>query len=440
MKHDEQPGFLGQHFDDDATPLPNHLQWDAVADGIIGQQPRKRRWPFILFFLTGTLLAAGWLMNSSGVNPQGMFPLPGLLNGSETTEPQQYKSESIRAELSNFNEVDKTVTTLNAPVPNANSNQVPPALYNIGKVNPVKNFTQLADPIDKILSSELLELNSGNDGNKSVEAAESIRVVAALTVPVVGPEWNKELDFNSLNPDLSGVAKATTSAASNQPHLPEILNEKSNAAQLILLAGAGNHAGDVDAGTPLYTSYFSASYRKPTGKQWRWSAGLATQRFVRRSILNRTENVNLYRPGTVDTIFRNTDTGAERIVTKDTIPGLQLTAFTGYGRVTLLTLPVAIGWRTAALGGDIGWDIGIAPGIMLGRSGRSLSTAGEIESVSDQAAWNDQFYLGLSSQISYNYTLNARISLEASVGATHLVQPGITAWNFGLGVGYRLQR
>lgn len=422
MNNSDQPGYLGHKFDDQPAPLPTHLDWDTLGDGIIMQQPRRRRWPLFLFFLLGMVTTAAWLVNRSTINLTGTFPLPVLHAGNEQII---LPSESVLLTKDAVNQIVELATDLSGSAANADSKK------NLDQLSiPAKIVTPtLVTPAGKSSISYTSATRATGKADIRQVTTRQRRVTDLLVTPFLMVELEDDLDLN--------VAKLIASTAKKPSDPSSSVVNKTGNTQLVFLAGTGNHTGNIDAGTSLYTSYFSARYRRLISNRWYGGIGLTSRRFVRGSQLNSTEELDLFRPGTVDTIFRNIDTGAERIVTTDTIAGLRTTAFTGYSRITLLTLPISIGWHTPALGGDLGWEVGLAPGLTLNKSGRVLTNNGEIVSTTDQSNWQDRWYLGLDVGINYGYAINSRISLQSSIGTSYLVRPQLMSWNFSLGIGYR---
>lgn len=415
MKNTDQPGFLGQPFADEATPLPDHLTWEVLGDGII--QP-QRRWPFVLFFLVAVTIAAGWSVSSNEVHPQGLFPLPALQASDDLVPLLSIEELTVAASAPTLpfppQIAGEKTTKLRIAANEAGG-------YSISTVSrfPLEGAEEKTAKLGTTASIVTTEF--------STNQARALANNAVL--PLAIREFNVAFD-NELVTELR-----ETKAEEGNSTSPA--TEKTTSSQVILLAGTSNHGGKTDFIDPLYTTYFSAAYRKSVGNKWYWSAGLSSQRFVRRAELANTRSTTFYRPGTVDTIFRNVSTGAERIVTTDSVSGLRQTAFTGYGRVTLLTIPVSIGWQTPALGGALGWNVGIAPGIAVTKTGRAVTPLLEIEPIENRPVWRDQFYLGLNSSLHYSYDLTSKLSLQSSVGVSYLIQPKITAWNLSIGVGYR---
>ncbi|MEL6355984.1 MAG: hypothetical protein AAFQ37_03525, partial [Bacteroidota bacterium] len=188
--------------------------------------------------------------------------------------------------------------------------------------------------------------------------------------------------------------------------------------------------------TPIVSGQTQLQLSINTSNNWHVGVGARLGRYVWRSELNSNEPTNLYRPGTIDTIFRNTVDGTERIVTTDSIPGVVNIQFRGYGKVTTLDLPITLGKNWPLLGGQFGAYLGVAPTFVLERRGNTVVEHEEIAPVAESGFFDPPFYLQLVGRLRYAYSLSKRLSIYSSIELGHSTSPLITNNNKD----YRLTR
>ncbi|MEL6140210.1 MAG: hypothetical protein AAFU67_01160, partial [Bacteroidota bacterium] len=189
--------------------------------------------------------------------------------------------------------------------------------------------------------------------------------------------------------------------------------------------------------TPIVSGQTQLQLSINTSNNWHIGVGARLGRYVWRSELNSNEPTNLYRPGTIDTIFRNTVDGTERIVTTDSIPGVVNIQFRGYGKVTTLDLPITLGKNWPLLGGQFGAYLGVAPTFVLERRGNTVVEHEEIAPVAESGFFDPPFYLQLVGRLRYAYSLSKRLSIYSSIELGHSTSPLITNNN---NKDYRLTR
>ncbi|MEM6804735.1 MAG: hypothetical protein AAF696_25280, partial [Bacteroidota bacterium] len=113
-----------------------------------------------------------------------------------------------------------------------------------------------------------------------------------------------------------------------------------------------------------------------------------------KSFFSLIEGVNLYRPNTVDTIFTSTLTGRQRIVYRDSLPGIRSRDFQHFNRHQILGIPLLLGYERRIGAGELAIQSGLEVLVLKQHRGRSLVESGEILDLGNEALYRNN--LGLN--------------------------------------------
>ncbi len=266
MHPDEERGRLTDHFADQQTPLPPHLDWEALGPEIIGAEPPRRRG--FLWWLLGAgagaiLLTMTLLSQSSGQETAGhAVGLPPFLADSLTAEAQP-------------------------EVLSAGTLPEPRAIPSADRQRPAASPARAVSPLKGNFSSPV----TGRVMPATVPAIQSL-------LPTVYRE-----DDSLRLPLMTATPPAPVSGKSVYSYA--------------LLGGGAIRPGQL----PGPAAQFTVS-RPLSDGPLRLAATFTYERLDRRTDSDRTVPVTLYRPGTPDTLFRDLVTGEERLVTTDSVSGM----------------------------------------------------------------------------------------------------------------------
>lgn len=435
MSKPDRPGFLGSLFDDNQEQLPDHLTWDALADGIPGPLPQP--------------------VTERPADRAVLLPLLGWVWGAVFTV-------GVIGSLI-YSDLFQPNVTISADAP-PSSIQLP--------------ITEPDCPPDTPMGAAKKELPPGISVNLTLKMATS-----TVTRRTTGPAFSP-----ANGPYRRGTTYAdnTESAAFNRTVTPRFAHENSvlplsfpitttvrclscpdvnvevilphnqfterperrRSAAMLDVAAGGNRPGRLPAGLNTLTGWsFSGAYRLDRPSGWSFSAGLRFDQSTWNSRLERSDSTLLFRPGTVDTIFSNLTTGEERIVTRDSVPGTRTTRFRGYGQIRTVGLELRAGRDWPVLGGRFLLMGSLRADYILNVSGRTVAPEGEITQATALARPAGSLLFGVGGAARFEQPVYGRLSAFGETG--HHVQLGpaldgygpkrITNWQFLAGVSIRLQ-
>ncbi|MEL7161641.1 MAG: hypothetical protein AAFN92_12855, partial [Bacteroidota bacterium] len=162
---------------------------------------------------------------------------------------------------------------------------------------------------------------------------------------------------------------------------------------------------------------FSLRYERPLSPNWFLSTGVDLRNYrFRTAFENVDTDARLFRPGTVDTIFRNRVTGEERTVFTDTIPGIRTRNFGNDNNVTEIGLPLLLGRRWTT--GKHAFSLAAGPrvGLVVSRTGKTVIGTNEVSPVSAAPQFGKSLRWSGRLEVTYAYRFTSSVSLLAGVG------------------------
>lgn len=437
MKPTDHPGFLDPQLGDQTVDLPDHLNWNALGSGIIPPPKRKRPKAWLWLLLVGIVLLGFGAWQFTAPSPAG----------PESPAPSVPPATS-KAQIKPQNNVTHTFDAGRKSPPLANDRpeeggpQISPksqlSAIDLQSSRGVTENSQASSTTTAPVTAEKLEWAiPGRYSGQIIPIAKQRELATEVFIPGLDFQLPKQQVFPNPEPN-KGQQTAKIKVSGGQ-----------NNRRLLLGIGAGQFANAPDNLEPLAGLHASFQYRVITNKNWTLSLGTRLNRHVWRSQLNRTEAVQLFIPGTIDSIYVNPVTGEERIVTTDTVPGIARTRYRGYGKVTTLGLPIMVGKNWPLLGGQLHLLVGLEPTVILGRSGTSLNASDEIVSSSSAQLIGDDFQLLLSSGIEYHLPITPGLRAFGAISASWATReqfatfPTAGNWQqqqFAVGLSLRLGR
>lgn len=493
-------GFLADKLGGRKEPLPPELRWPAMADRFPPPPRRKRRFAAWWWFGGGLgvalLLALGWWVAAPApvasesvptappvpsqtapaalaeeIPPSssnaGSVPAPTAPVASEqNAEPNSQGPEAVTARTS------RRRSSAGSP---SGTERVPlplPAVPTLANrpIIPLSGVFPLPSPelrpntffltrTDTVADSPTVFVNPVNrlsprpiDRLVSNRPALGFGKLPAVMVPPV-PESRPRLvyvvrkipalPFDSTATIASSRPSDADLAAAAERQPVKSMSRPSSFA----LGGGVVIPDDLDARTlGLPSSYWSATYhRRLSGYGWGLRVGPRWERLVWSSETTFDRPVTLFRPGTVDTIFRNITTGEERIVTTDSIPGIRRTEFRGYGRLTTVSLTLGLEKRWSWGRHRPGLWVSVAPTYVVERAGRFGDPENGLRSLADNELFPDRLWWTAGLGVEYFYRLAPGWSLGVAASVRSTVGERYFGGDAGarvgrLGAGIRLRR
>ncbi len=460
MSNAEERGALGKRFHDLPTDTNNpDLSWEAMAANILSpppeEEPEKRK-PLIWWWLTAILLmlATGYYFTNNSSQAEDTTSQEELLvtapdKESSRTENISAQVEMPGAELSpqeNGPVAAHRPSTENsaAPLSNRSSPKGEPQRGSIpinrsGRVLANDDLTE--DRLDKIEAV----VSSATDG--------SPRINDPATAPVIREETAYSI-ISPLNAWPTQLLAIHNEMPSPVVKITDIDDSSSDQGKNLLSLTAGGFtqqspysSGAIpEAEVSQSSPQFSLQYSKILSDRWQIGAGIDGRYYrFRTAFENLDENARLYRPGTVDTIFRNVSTGEERIVFTDTIPGTRLRKFGNDNSISELGLSLVLSRRWQF--GRHGFLLSAGPrvGLVIGREGRTTNQLNQVSDLVDAPQYGKDLRISGRLEAGYSFDINHRWSFMAQLGAesslsnwasgTTLTQrPTLLSGSLGIGV------
>ncbi|MEL7159248.1 MAG: hypothetical protein AAFN92_00710 [Bacteroidota bacterium] len=366
----DQPGFLDEKLGEQQAPLPPELRWEAMEDRLAPRK-KKRRF-FWLWWLSGAvsllLFAGWWSLAEKAATPPPANPL--VEQNIPTPEPLPIPHQSR-----------ETIADTKTSVPDTGA-----------KIYP-QTGTRNSAPAQKKASPATI-----------TDPLTSVRRQVAVA-PLNFPSF---VCVSISVPPVPGEELTVTT-----PNIPRTTRSPG----WISLGGGATITRNLNDRTQgLPSSFWRVATGRSIGRRgWALTADLTTQQLVWKNQVTFSEDATLFRPGTVDTIFRNLTTGAERIVTTDSVAGTRTTAFRGYGKVQLVGLQLGVSKAWPIGRQRISTYLGIGPALVVDRSGRFGNAEAGIRPLSTGD----------------NFPLDLWWTTEAGLDYRHRIAPD---WQLGLGL------
>ena len=428
-------GFLNDRLGGLQDPLPTDLQWAAMADRFPPPPPRRKRRFLVWWYvglLVGLTLALTWLFWPAErfAKMGAAFPLPSLGTELAARIPDTNSSETPARTPTAATAA--AASSIDPPIPIAVN---PPAEAAVVAAGQLTSERQTG----RSRSTQPTRIASTRRLVSVTRQLPTSRSIFPLTVPVDYPRPDillvPEVVVNTPLPERSvylsqplplGPVDTLPLVNPYRPPGPVLVGATSlrrirrgSGGNWLTVGGGvlrGENLADDLPGLP--TTYWSANYqRRFTPGGWRVRAGLRYERLTWSSQTTFDRPADLFRPGTVDTIFRNLTTGEERIVTVDTVAGILRTQFRGFGKLTLVSVPLGVG-KSWALGNHRpGFWATVGPTFVVGRNGRFGDPINGLRSLADDDLFPRSSWWSAGLAVDYRYHLSPRwwVGAEAAV-------------------------
>ena len=390
-----------------ASNIPPALGWEQLSAGILaGVAERRRRkraalWLWWSAGAVGVMVAGWWFMPHPvglGAFPVGLASSAGLGNSnvdSRCISVPVFKnttSSSIKFDNQNFTHFKNYISNNQEPTTKSNRNSLTTATQVTMLASALPTLPPATAAPEKMIESlSLEEFNSTELVLISLPALplavlEKIPNEDSLSLPKpVQPSprahWHVEIagSTNYFNPNYRSVAPDARTPA---PY------EK-----------------------PLLGWQTSVRLQRSFNKNWHLAFGLQWQELRYRTHFNQREMVNLYRPGTIDTIFVNQFTGEETYVYRDSVPGVRTRRFQHYNRHTAWQAPIVVGYSIDANRWGLALQVGVNLQLYQRSQGKTLLDMNESLDLAIGDFYDYAFrhsYL-VETQLLYRFNANVRI-------------------------------
>ena len=438
----KQPGKLNKRLGDyPSKEVSPKLSWEQMSAGIldgVAQRRRKRR--FIIWWWFGgaaSLLLLGYILRQPTIIISAL-PIP--MEYSDLTNSMGTNIAPKKIEDSSTVIKDLNSSFYN----NTRESHLKSRTSQIDTNNEVKIAGVLAKEFDK-LSIELLPKLKSNFLTSiptSITTSEESNFMEEINISELP---NLDFAFLTRVGELLLFPKSVTR-----------VNTMLSKWQLELSAGMTNHQPNYQSTnsenqTPsnfeLSLTSWQANLRvkRSISKKWHLSTGLQYQSLRYRSSYFSREEVNLYRPNTIDTIFSSSITDEKIFSYRDSIPGIITRNFQHYNEYRQLQIPILIGYGFYSNRLGITLQGGANFGIYQFHKGRTLVDPNEIIELSDQTLYKNVLNVSLILEGQLNYQLSTKSYIFTNVGYQHHLinwinpslnfsqKPRITYVNLGLG-------
>jgi len=447
MSHAEERGALGKRFHDLPTDTDNpDLSWEAMAANVLSptppseEEPEERK-PLIWWWLTAILLLLGTGYYFINNDSQAEITASQEEVLVMTQDEEMSLTESISAQM----KIPTTETSLqeNGPAAtreSATENTSP----TVSNRSSLKREQSIAPA--RVKRSGPVLTNNDSEEDRVADAADVSPIVAGET-PLTNepptakaPAEREERVFSVISP-LNAWPPQPLSVQNEMPVLVVQGTERDNATakekgknMLSLTAGGFTQQSPYSSG-PIPEAEVSQSspqislqYGKILSDKWQVNAGIDGRQYrFRTAFESRDENARLYRPGTVDTIFRNITTGEERVVLTDTIAGTRIRRFGHDNTVTELGLSLMLGRRWQF--GRHGFQLSAGPrlGFVIGRNGRTTIQLHQVSDLAEAPQYGQDLRISGRLEADYRFNINQRWSFLAQFG----VESSLSNWASG---------
>lgn len=404
----DEPGRLGPLFEEHPSAVNNdELGWDRMGERLF--PPRKKRrlvaWWWLLPFLVGGILLTlvPEAISSSGNEVERERSITTVLD-TPATKPRMADDPQPPIESATTAPTSQPLLTNSKPT---NTAPVSPA------APPKTEQSDQAKP-------NLLEAASTTPRSEAW-------ATPLLPVRIKSPEIPVTFDL----PALEGAIVSLPSNRLNT--FLEISGGvnyyKRSFSRSFTLPVTGSYGEEGQAG---YQAGFLIGQQ--LDQRWSLAAGLSLRQQRYRAYLQREENAKLYRPGTVDTIFRNVFTGEETVVLTDSVGGVRRRTFGHHNRVTTLSIPLLLITEEQ-------WDrfhVGLRGGgrfiIERREVGRTVTRSGEVISLDDEleSGANTGWRWQVGGHLRYRLRPKMGLLLRADYQFGSVDEPGLPMLSLGV--------
>jgi len=415
MSTANERGALGQRFDYfPAGAVPADLAWENVERNILPpsapEEPERRRRGAWWWVVSGAVIFIGILLGyNNSIIPDRVIAEEKLLVAEHDETSRDETADEIP-----LNKVDTLQATRVATETNTKSILSQSTPYPIEKRTMAIERSKITENIDK--ANHPVAGTTNNSGTSVAEyALVSVNAVEELPVLEISPL----VEILRL-PEVKKMVAA-------EEELPLTIAKSGRA--LSLIGGLVTFQNGYDGGaadeveSPGLGTQVQLRYTQPLSRKAFLSTGLEWRRYRFRTAFESTDlNARLYRPGTVDTIIRNTLTGEEQTVTTDTIAGIRTRRFGNDNAVSELGVPLLVGKHWKVGGSFFSLAAGPRLGLVIGRKGRTVVAAEEVVDLGAAPQFGHNFRLsgrlegGSSLHLMGGLSLVTRVGVETSFG------------------------
>ena len=371
---EERPGFLGDQFEDYRSETNDPAYgWEAFA-AAEGAEPTRKYWWWIgagLLLLVGVFLGAYALMPTEekigavGEADLGREVTVGTVTEALDVEQAGKERISVDGAPPVTQTPDNTTKTSAAQPVQGSADQFLPKAGNEERVA----VTERRD--DRTIQTEATKRN--NRPASLIDRLPLGRVVFAAALPTV-----------------DGVTPSPAAPARGQRRAWAVYGGGN-----VYRTGRGERLLQGEDLTGRYEEtgltgwQAGLSYTVPVGERWTLSAGPELRQLRFRSrLVQRRDNVAIYAPGTVDTIFRDRFTGVDEVVTRDTVTGSVTRRLQQYNSVMTVGLPLEVGHTLRV--GPLRWTLsgGLRADYLIGRKGLVLDEEERVVPLAEAATFS----------------------------------------------------
>lgn len=434
---------IGEHR---ATDIPAELGWERMSAGIlagIAERKKRRRVAFWLWWTTGVaalaVLLTLWFISQRV--ELGCFPV-GALNIAfreevEICEPQVARSTSKK-------ELPSIIPMTNETIPFSNHNQTVVAervpFFEKNKSISINNNHPLP-PSTPTLVESALQLAENLDNNSITTVSNlsemQIHLLPTLTFFIENVS-NEALTNPSKCPEFQRIAKWQIEIAGY-----------TNSFQSNYRSQESGVATPAAYETPLLGWQTGIRLRRKLSEHWRLSTGVQWQQLRYRSNFSKREAINLYRPGTIDTIFINQFTGEETYVYRDSVPGVRSRNFQHYNTHNALQIPLLFGYEMDGGRWSVAMQAGVNLHLYYRSQGRTLADFDQVIELEQQDFYQNTFRFSYLLETQLQYRINERSQGFMRIGweqqQQNWLQPQTgasqrpTVWYLGTGLSWEIR-
>ncbi|MFK7937204.1 MAG: hypothetical protein AB8G22_27060 [Saprospiraceae bacterium] len=422
MNHDHDPKWRAEFDDYSDADIPTDLQWDNVGETILTEVERrkKRRRLLLWWWWTGGLSLGIILFIGWWINQPDLAALPIPMTKVAKSEPVEQSDFSIKTKSlqsidnqaiknkSSFNTdsiisikqpIENTTRTKESIVPRAPKDNTANADSEINLASPLDFYIDknVANLTQETIDSKRTQLPTATQ-NDTIETRSSFTILDNIAT--------KELRL---------IEKE------NIPDLPKTISiENANPNPWSLVISGGGNAFQpqtilnlTDGDTPLTSWQTEVSLQKNVRNKLILNIGIGYEQLLYRFNFQSEQDVMLYRPNTVDTIFTNPFAGTETVVTTDSVAGIRRQFVQQHNQHRTLRLPLLVGWRLGKGRFFTTLQTGIVPTYRLGSSGLVTNDGKEIIDISE--LYQTGFGLRIPLKLGLEYRLSPQISLLTNI-------------------------
>ena len=384
--------------------LPSELSWEQMSapllQGLAQEKKRRRRRRFIVWFLPSLICSVGvslfllWPKNSEMISTHGKKEIPSALPESSITSIQPDSSS-------------QSISTNSNPHTRIHSDTIS-SLFHTSRA------LQSAPAVQKQAAAALSTEQRPDSG---VGLSQTLSFLSATPVSLI-PEIPKPLPSDYVL------------------FLPQKLPLSPRPQSAILLYGGVNRfsssflpfeEGEIISQTQRANRMgfqTGVAFQQALSSSLLLSTGLELERLRYEVGMEKEENVLLFRPGTIDTLFINSRTGDSSFVFTDSIPGIRSLLLRNTFSTYSIKIPVALSHRFYLQALSLDLQGGISVGLFQRNRGLNNEQVqrllGETDILSEQGL---TFSLQGALQVMYPLTKDLQIVGIAGI------EKGVAEWN-----------